>query len=176
MSTECQAMFQDLGDSIDRLCTFDLRPPGPTSGYIGRFYQAVRLLTDAPLTLTAAQCLHQIVPQSTIVIATGFCHPERLPYGERDGPPGAAAHSKRQRRQAYRPSLSPRGSSSAACHSPASTLISTAEIAASPHHAVPRASCDPGGTTSPEAGLSTIEFTRIVRTGGAAGEPSGSSA
>ena len=62
-----------------------------TSGYIGRFYQAVRALTDAPLALTAAQCLHQIAPQSTIVIATGFCHPERLPYGETDGPPGAAS-------------------------------------------------------------------------------------
>jgi len=51
----------------------------------------VRVLTDAPLTLTAAQCLHQITPQSTIVIATGFCHPDRLPYGETDGPPGAAS-------------------------------------------------------------------------------------
>src|SRR6267143_2139414 len=93
MSAERQAVLQDLGDNIDRLCTLDLRPPGPTSGYIGRFYQAVRALTDAPLTLTAAQCLHQITPQSTIVIATGFCHPERLPYGETDGPPGAAAQA-----------------------------------------------------------------------------------
>ena len=91
MSAERQAVLQDLGDNVDRLCTLDLRPPGPTSGYIGRFYQAVRTLTDAPLTLTAAQCLHQITPQNTIVIATGFCHPERLPYGETDGPPGAAS-------------------------------------------------------------------------------------
>lgn len=91
MSAERQAVFQDLGDNVDRLCTLDLRPPGPTSGYIGRFYQAVRGLADAPLTLTAAQCLHQITPQNTIVIATGFCHPERLPYGETDGPPGAAS-------------------------------------------------------------------------------------
>src|SRR5262249_13620327 len=43
------------------------------------------------LTLTAARCLHQMTPGSTVVIATGFCHPERLPYGETDGPPGAAA-------------------------------------------------------------------------------------
>src|SRR5262249_34161508 len=91
MSAERQAVLQDLGDNVDRLCTLDLRPPGPTSGYIGRFYQAVRALTDAPLALTAARCLHQITPQSTIVIATGFCHPERLPYGETDGPPGAAS-------------------------------------------------------------------------------------
>src|SRR5712692_9530841 len=91
MSAERQAVFQDLGDNVDRLCTLDLRPPGPTSGYIGRFYQAVRGLTAAPLTLTAAQCLHQITPERTIVIATGFCHPERLPYGETDGPPGAAS-------------------------------------------------------------------------------------
>ena len=98
MSTERQAVLQDLGDNVDRLCTLDLRPPGPTSGYIGRFYQAVRALTDAPLTLTAAQCLHQITPQSTIVIATGFCHPERLPYGETDGPPGAASLARAVRR------------------------------------------------------------------------------
>ena len=91
MSIERQAMFQDLGDNVDRLCTLDLRPPGPTSGYIGRFYQAVRELTAAPLALTAAQCLHQIPPERTVVIATGFCHPERLPYGETDGPPGAAS-------------------------------------------------------------------------------------
>src|ERR1044072_1435018 len=97
MSAECQAVFQDLGENVDRLCTLDLRPPGPTSGYIGRFYQAVRGLTDAPLTLTAAQCLHQITPQSTIVIATGFCHPERLPYGETDGPPGAASLARARR-------------------------------------------------------------------------------
>jgi hypothetical protein len=98
MSAERQAVFQDLGDNVDRLCTLDLRPPGPTSGYIGRFYQAVRALTGAPLTLTAAQCLHQITPQSTIVIATGFCHPERLPYGETDGPPGAASLARAVRR------------------------------------------------------------------------------
>src|SRR6266566_1613205 len=95
MSTERQAVFQDLGDNVDRLCTLDLRPPGPTSGYIGRFYQAVRELTAAPLTLTAAQCLHQTTPGSTVVIATGFCHPERLPYGETDGPPSAAAPAHR---------------------------------------------------------------------------------
>lgn len=91
MSTERQAMLQALGDDIDRLCTLDLRPPGPTSGYIGRFAAAVRARTAAPLTLTAAQCLQHTAPGSTIVIATGFCHPERLPAGETDGPPGAAA-------------------------------------------------------------------------------------
>jgi hypothetical protein len=91
MPVEHQAVLEDLGDNVDRLCTLDLRPPGPTSGYIGRFYQAVRQMTGAPLALTAARCLHQTAPGSTIVIATGFCHPERLPYGETDGPPGAAA-------------------------------------------------------------------------------------
>src|SRR5215471_17909754 len=98
MSAERQAVLQDLGDNVDRLCTLDLRPPGPTSGYIGRFYQAVRVLTNAPLTLAAAQCLHQITPQSTIAIATGFCHPERLPYGETDGLLGAASLARAVRR------------------------------------------------------------------------------
>jgi hypothetical protein len=92
MATERHAVLQDLGDYVDRLCTLDLRPAGPTSGYIGRFYAAVRERRGGtPLTLTAAQCLHQIAPGSTVIIATGFCHPQRLPYGETDGPPGAAA-------------------------------------------------------------------------------------
>lgn len=91
MTTVYQTILQDLGENVDRLCTLDLRPPGPTSGYIGRFYAAAREQTAAPLGLTAAQCLHQVAPESTVVIATGFCHPERLPCGETDGPPGAAA-------------------------------------------------------------------------------------
>jgi hypothetical protein len=91
MATAHQTILQDLGENVDRLCTLDLRPPGPTSGYIGRFYTAVRDQTTTPLALTAAQCLHQVAPGSTVVIATGFCHPERLPCGETDGPPGAAA-------------------------------------------------------------------------------------
>ncbi|MEE8292606.1 MAG: glutamate cyclase domain-containing protein [Candidatus Tectomicrobia bacterium] len=88
---ERQAILQDLGENVDRLCTLDLRPPGPTSGYIHRFYTAVREQTGAPLALAAAQCLDRVAPGSTIVIATGFCHPQRLPQGETDGPPGAAA-------------------------------------------------------------------------------------
>jgi D-glutamate cyclase len=91
MATAHHTILQDLGENVDRLCTLDLRPPGPTSGYIGRFYAAVREQTAAPLGLTAAQCLHRVAPGSTVVIATGFCHPERLPCGETDGPPGAAA-------------------------------------------------------------------------------------
>jgi D-glutamate cyclase len=91
MSAVSQAVLQDFGESIDRLCTLDLRPAGPTSGYIGHFYAAVQALTGAPLALTAAQCLYQLPADSTVVIATGFCHPQRLPQGETDGPPGAAA-------------------------------------------------------------------------------------
>jgi hypothetical protein len=86
-----QAILQDLGENVDRLCTLDLRPPGPTAGYIGRFYAAVREQIGAPLTLTAAQYLDRVAPGAVVVIATGFCHPDRLPYGETDGPPGAAA-------------------------------------------------------------------------------------
>lgn len=90
MSGEYEAALQHLGDNVDRLCTIDLRPAGPTSGYIDRFYRAVRALSPAPLTLAAAQHLHQVTPGSAVIIATGFCHPQRLPQGETDGPPGAA--------------------------------------------------------------------------------------
>src|SRR5262245_29300832 len=90
MTIAHHTILQDLGENVDRLCTLDFRPPGPTSGYIGRFYAAVREQVGMPLALTAAQCLQQVSPGSTVVIATGFCHPERLPQGETDGPPGAA--------------------------------------------------------------------------------------
>jgi len=90
MSAVSQTALQDFGATVDRLCTLDLRPAGPTSGYIGHFYTAVQALTGAPLALTAAQCLSQVPADSTVVIATGFCHPQRLPQGETDGPPGAA--------------------------------------------------------------------------------------
>lgn len=91
MTLERHVILQDLGENVDRLCTLDLRPAGPTSGYIGRFYQAVRARITTPLCLTAAQQLQQVPAGSTVVIATGFCHPQRLPQGETDGPPGAAA-------------------------------------------------------------------------------------
>jgi hypothetical protein len=85
-----QDALEYLGENVDRLCTLDLRPAGPTSGYIGHFYQAARARSAFPLTLAAAQHLHRVTPGSTIIIATGFCHPQRLPQGETDGPPGAA--------------------------------------------------------------------------------------
>ncbi len=85
------AIIHELAEQIDQLCALDLRSPGPTGGYIGHFYKAVRQITDLPLSLIAAQCLRRVQPGSTVLIATGFCHPERLPQGEPDGPPGAAA-------------------------------------------------------------------------------------
>lgn len=84
-------IIQELAVQIDRLCILDLRPPGPTGGYIGHFYEAVKQLAGQPLSLAAASCLNDVQPGATVVIATGFCHPERLPHGETDGPPGAAA-------------------------------------------------------------------------------------
>jgi hypothetical protein len=91
MAAVSQAALTDFGELVDRLCTLDLRPAGPTSGYIGYFYTAVRALTTTPLALTAAQSLMQVTAGQPVVIATGFCHPQRLPKGETDGPPGAAA-------------------------------------------------------------------------------------
>lgn len=83
-------IIQELAEQIDRLCILDLRPPGPTGGYIGHFYHAVRQIAGQPLSLAATTCLSGVRSGATVVIATGFCHPERLPQGETDGPPGAA--------------------------------------------------------------------------------------
>jgi hypothetical protein len=84
-------IIQEVAEQIDRLCILDLRPPGPTGGYIGHFYHAVKEIAGRPLSLAAASCLNEVQAGATVVIATGFCHPERLPQGETDGPPGAAA-------------------------------------------------------------------------------------
>ncbi|GIX46543.1 MAG: hypothetical protein KatS3mg131_0754 [Candidatus Tectimicrobiota bacterium] len=90
MTHEHLARVAALGEEIDRLCTLDLRPSGPIGGYIGRFYAAARQQCDTALTFAAARCLNSVAPGDTVVIATGFCDPPRLPQGETDGPPGAA--------------------------------------------------------------------------------------
>jgi hypothetical protein len=84
-------IIQELAEQIDRLCILDLRPSGPTGGYIGHFYHAVKQIAGQSLSLAAATCLGSVQAGATVVISTGFCHPERLPQGETDGPPGAAA-------------------------------------------------------------------------------------
>jgi hypothetical protein len=78
-------------ETIDRLISIDLRPPGPFQGVIPRLYAAARAAVGEPLTLAAARRLRNAAsPGRRVFIATGHVHPVVLPYGETDGPPGAA--------------------------------------------------------------------------------------
>lgn len=76
-----------VAEGIDRLVTLDLRG----RGVIYRLYDAARKLTEAPLTLTAAQRIMEAMrPGDTALITTGFIVlPKRLQ--ETDGPLGAAS-------------------------------------------------------------------------------------
>jgi len=78
---------EHMGEGIDRLVTLDLR----ARGVIYRLYDAASKLTEAPLTLTAAQQIMEATkPGDTVLITTGFIVPP-LRLQETDGPPGAAA-------------------------------------------------------------------------------------
>ena len=90
MSAERQAVFQDLGDNVDRLCTLDLRPAGPTSGYIGRFYQAVRALTDAPLASQRRSACTRSPHRTPLLSPPASAIRNACLMAKRIGPPGAA--------------------------------------------------------------------------------------
>jgi len=78
---------EHVGEGIDRLVTLDLR----ARGVIYKLYEAARKLTEAPLTLTAAQRIMEAVkPEDKVLITTGFIVlPQRVQ--ETDGPLGAAS-------------------------------------------------------------------------------------
>jgi hypothetical protein len=84
--------LKGIPESIDRLIAVEMRPKGFLDGVIPPLYAAARARTDGPLVWEAARRLHDVARSGhTIFIATGHVHPEALPKGETDGPPGAAS-------------------------------------------------------------------------------------
>jgi len=80
------------GESIDRLCTVEMRLEGMHRGIIARLYDAARRKQGAPLTLLASQkLLEQISPGDYVILMTGSGRPPWRPKGETDGPPGTAS-------------------------------------------------------------------------------------
>lgn len=79
--------------NIDRLITVEMRRKGMPRGIISALYDAAReTLGGEPLTFLAATRLIEASKRSRpVVICTGFRHATGAPYGETDGPPGAAA-------------------------------------------------------------------------------------
>jgi hypothetical protein len=84
----------ESGNRIDRLMTLEIRPlsGGLPPGIVVPMYEVCRAHQGAPLCMAAASALKDRVrPGSTVLIATGAGVSPKLPWGETDGPVGAAA-------------------------------------------------------------------------------------
>lgn len=80
-------LIEQIADNVDRLINLDI------SGYgvIAELYRAARGLQDRPLTLAAAQYLRdRLQGGGTFFVTSGWIMPGTFPYGETDGPIGAA--------------------------------------------------------------------------------------
>ena len=80
-------LVASIAENVDRLINLDI------SGYgvVAALYEAARALHDRPLTLLAAQRLHdRLGDGGTFFVTAGWIMPGTYPYGETDGPIGAA--------------------------------------------------------------------------------------
>jgi hypothetical protein len=81
------------GERFDRLMTVEARPMsgGLPAGLVVPMYEACREFHGEPLsTLAARKLIARVNDGDTVLIATGAGVPPNLPFGETDGPPGAA--------------------------------------------------------------------------------------
>jgi hypothetical protein len=89
-----ETAFIESGNRIDRLMTLEIRPlkGGLPPGIVVPMYEVCRAHHGGPLSMAAAVALKSAVkPGSTVFIATGAGVAPKLPFGETDGPVGAAA-------------------------------------------------------------------------------------
>lgn len=87
------AKYMLAGESLDHVCTVELRSPGMPRGFLSRLYEAARSYHRAPLGLLAASRLRDVLPapRLPVIIGTAAGRPVVQPKGETDGPIGAAA-------------------------------------------------------------------------------------
>jgi hypothetical protein len=85
---EFDPFITQIGESVDQLVTLDVM----CYGVIGPLYRGARAAQgDAPLCLQAAAALRErLADGGTALVTTGFILPGHHPYGESDGPIGAA--------------------------------------------------------------------------------------
>lgn len=85
--SERDPLLQQIGENVDRLVTLDVL----SYGVIGPLYEGARRLQGGPLCLRAAEILKaRVQPGSGVLMLTGLILPGHYPYGETDGPLGAA--------------------------------------------------------------------------------------
>jgi D-glutamate cyclase len=82
-----RALVELIADNVDRLVNLDIS----CYGVISRLYEAARDRQGRPLTLQAAEMLRdRLEPGGTFFVTSGWIMPGTYPYGETDGPIGAA--------------------------------------------------------------------------------------
>ena len=92
-SFDTELLTSVFGERFDRLMTVEVRPVGGglPPGLVVRMYEACRRFHGEPLSTLAARRLAAAIGEAdTVFIVTGFGVPPNLPFGETDGPPGAA--------------------------------------------------------------------------------------
>lgn len=92
-ATQPTTNMENIGWSIDRLMTIEMRISTYARGVIHHLYRAaVEAQNNQPLSLQAAQALQKTLkPGDAAFLLTGAGNPDYLPCGETDGPPGVAA-------------------------------------------------------------------------------------
>ena len=82
-----------IGEAIDRLVNVEMRfSSGMPRGMIHRLYDAARTKQQRPLSTLAGEALmNRLSAGDRVLIVTGAGAPPWLPFGETDGPIGAAA-------------------------------------------------------------------------------------
>jgi len=80
-------LLAQIGRNVDRIVSLDF----PSYGVIGPLFAGAVKLQGEAICMQAAERLARVVtPGSTVVLVTGLILPGHHPYGETDGPVGAA--------------------------------------------------------------------------------------
>lgn len=81
-----------VAESMETLCTVEMRERGPNYGVIRRLYECAREEQGQPPTQRAVEgLLGSVHPGDVVIITTGVYLSRYLPHGETDGPTGAAS-------------------------------------------------------------------------------------
>jgi D-glutamate cyclase len=84
--------FEVMAESIETLCTVEMRAIGPGRGVIRPLYEgALAEHGGSPMLSAAHALIEHVQPGSVVILSTGIVIPTFMPHGESDGPPGIAA-------------------------------------------------------------------------------------